>query len=75
MGNTTEHADAVFYLTKINWLVADGREDLIAAIIADFERGVDACAADVAVNAGLTVGGVLTDPREAGPKHPGPTLA
>ena len=38
---TTEHPDTTFYLAKINALVTDGREDLIAAIIADYERGVD----------------------------------
>lgn len=39
MSNTAEHTE--FYVTKINGLVADGREDLIAAIIADYERGTD----------------------------------
>jgi hypothetical protein len=39
MSNTTEHTNADLYIAKINGLVADGREDLIAAIVADYERG------------------------------------
>jgi hypothetical protein len=46
MGKTTEDVDAVLYITKINGLVTDGREDLIAAIIADYERGTDLDAHD-----------------------------
>lgn len=41
MSNTGENTAAVPYIAKINGLVADGREDLIAAIIADYERGAD----------------------------------
>ena len=39
MSNTQTEEKTVLYVSKINTLVADGREDLIAAIIADFERG------------------------------------
>jgi hypothetical protein len=38
MSNTAAE-ETVLYVRKINTLVADGREDLIAGIIADFERG------------------------------------
>lgn len=34
-----ERSETVLYITKINALVTEGREDLIAAIVADYERG------------------------------------
>lgn len=47
MGNRTEYPNADLYIAKINEFVADGREDLIAAIVADYERGATLPALDV----------------------------
>ncbi|MDT4938594.1 MAG: hypothetical protein QOG80_2265 [Pseudonocardiales bacterium] len=39
MSTTPELSQSTVYITKINALVTDGREDLIASVVADYEHG------------------------------------